>query len=47
MNIVARELMRADAADGFTERVFALDNRQFYKGLPEEAAPSSVLPPLV
>jgi 3'-5' exoribonuclease len=46
MNIVARELMRSETADGFTERVFALDNRQFYKGLPEEAAPSSPSPPL-
>jgi 3'-5' exoribonuclease len=47
MNIVARELIRSEAADGFTERVFALDNRQFYKGLPEEAAPDSTIPPLV
>jgi 3'-5' exoribonuclease len=47
MNIVARELIRSEAADGFTDRVFALDNRQFYKGLPEEAAPGSTIPPLV
>jgi 3'-5' exoribonuclease len=46
MNIVACELMRSESADGFTDRVFALDNRQFYKGLPEEATPSSAIPPL-
>ena len=38
MNIVARELMRSETSDGFTDRIYALDNRQFYKGLPEEVA---------
>ena len=35
MNIVASELMTSRTADGFTERIFALDNRRFYKGVPE------------
>jgi 3'-5' exoribonuclease len=45
MNLVARELVRSEAADGFTDRIFALDNRQFYKGLPEEGAPAPSAPP--
>jgi 3'-5' exoribonuclease len=44
MNIAARMLMRSESSDGFTERIFALDNRQMYKGLPDEVVPS--LPPL-
>src|SRR5262249_15540464 len=41
MNIAANVLMKAGMADGFTDRVYALDNRQFYKGLPEDVANSS------
>jgi 3'-5' exoribonuclease len=41
MNIAARELLRSDSSDGFTERIYALDNRQLYRGLPEEP----MLPP--
>ena len=44
MNIAACMLMRPGMNDGFTERIYALDNRQMYKGLPEEAAPMA--PPL-
>jgi 3'-5' exoribonuclease len=40
MNIAACTLMRSGASDGFTERIYALDNRQMYKGLPEEASPA-------
>jgi 3'-5' exoribonuclease len=35
MNSVARERMTSQTTDGFTERIFALDNRRFYKGIPE------------
>jgi 3'-5' exoribonuclease len=44
MNIAARVLMRSETADGFTDRVFALDNRQLYKGLPDETGPAASLP---
>ena len=29
--------MRSATDDEFTDKVFALDNRRFYKGIPEEA----------
>jgi 3'-5' exoribonuclease len=35
MNIAARELMRSESSDGFTDKIYALDNRQLYRGLPE------------
>ncbi len=38
MNSVARERMTSQSADGFTDRIFALDNRRFYKGIPEGSA---------
>jgi 3'-5' exoribonuclease len=37
MNSVARERMTSQTTDGFTDRIFALDNRRFYKGIPEES----------
>jgi 3'-5' exoribonuclease len=37
MNSVAHERMTSQTADGFTDRIFALDNRRFYKGVPEGA----------
>jgi 3'-5' exoribonuclease len=40
MNIAARELMRCDRAEAFTDRIFALDNRQMYKGLSDDGVPS-------
>jgi 3'-5' exoribonuclease len=39
MNIAARELIRSESSDGFTDKIYALDNRQMYKGLPEESLP--------
>jgi 3'-5' exoribonuclease len=36
MNIVARERLKAGLDDDFTNKLFALDNRQFYRGIPEE-----------
>jgi 3'-5' exoribonuclease len=38
MNSVARERMTSQTTDGFTDRIFALDNRRFYKGIPEGSA---------
>ena len=38
MNIMARESMDSQDGDAFTERVYALDNRRFYKGVPEEGS---------
>jgi 3'-5' exoribonuclease len=45
MNSVAHERMTSQTTDAFTDRIFALDNRRFYKGLPEEGAGSSSIPP--
>jgi 3'-5' exoribonuclease len=39
MNIAARTLMRSGNDDGFTDKIYALDNRQMYRGLPEETPP--------
>jgi 3'-5' exoribonuclease len=36
MNIAARTIMRPGNGDGFTDKIYALDNRQMYRGLPEE-----------
>jgi 3'-5' exoribonuclease len=36
MNIVARQRMQSNTDDDFTDRVYALDNRRIYKGIPEE-----------
>jgi 3'-5' exoribonuclease len=35
MNIIVRERMTSQTDDDFTERVYALDNRRIYKGVPE------------
>jgi 3'-5' exoribonuclease len=36
LNMVARKSMESQTEDPFTERIFALDNRRFYKGVPGE-----------
>jgi 3'-5' exoribonuclease len=46
MNSVARERMTCQTADAFTDRIFALENRRFYKGIPEGTTPASAIPPL-
>jgi 3'-5' exoribonuclease len=38
MNVVACKRMSSRSTDSFTDRVFALENRQIYKGVPEEQA---------
>ena len=45
MNIVARERMDSQTDDGFTDRIFALDNRRFYKGVPEGVPADPACPP--
>jgi 3'-5' exoribonuclease len=35
MNILARERLGSQTNDAFTDRVYALDNRRIYKGVPE------------
>ena len=37
MNIMARERMGSQTDDAFTDRVYALDNRRIYKGVPENS----------
>ena len=37
MNIVARQRVLSATDDDFTDRVYALDNRRIYKGIPEES----------
>jgi 3'-5' exoribonuclease len=39
MNIVARARLTSTSSDDFTERVWAMDNRSIYKGIPEAAGP--------
>lgn len=41
MNIAARTLLRPGNSDGFTDKIYALDNRQLYRGLPEESPPGT------
>lgn len=41
MNSVARERINSQTADIFTDRIFALDNRRFYKGIPDGAPSES------
>jgi 3'-5' exoribonuclease len=45
MNIVARQRMSSHTDDDFTDRVYALDNRRIYKGIPEEPGDDIDLPP--
>jgi 3'-5' exoribonuclease len=44
MNVVACKRLTSRSTDPFTERVFALDYRQIYKGVPEEQAFDGFLP---
>jgi 3'-5' exoribonuclease len=39
MNIVFRERMNSTSSEDFTERIYALDNRRIYKGIPGDVAP--------
>lgn len=44
MNSVARERISSQTTDSFTDRIFALDNRRFYKGIPD-GSPNGTTPP--
>ncbi|MHC5542179.1 3'-5' exoribonuclease YhaM family protein [Singulisphaera rosea] len=46
MNIAARERLRSTSDGDFTDKVFALDNRRFYKGIPREEPVDDDLPEL-
>ena len=37
VNMVARKVIDAQYGEAFTERIFALENRRFYRGIPETA----------
>ncbi|MFI5455648.1 MAG: HD domain-containing protein, partial [Isosphaerales bacterium] len=39
VNMVARESIDSQAGDSFTERIYALENRRFYKGVRQEDRP--------
>jgi 3'-5' exoribonuclease len=46
MNIIARERIDSQTDDAFTDRIYALDNRRIYKGVPQEHAGDELgLPP--
>ena len=46
MNIAARERLRSNTDGDFTDKVFAMENRRFYKGIPREAPNDDDLPEL-
>ena len=45
MNMVVRGQLNSDPADAFTAKIWALDNRRFYKGQPIEGSPAD--PPTI
>lgn len=45
VNMVARELLRADGDGEFTDKVFGLDNRRIYRGVPLPPIDEDDLPP--
>jgi 3'-5' exoribonuclease len=45
MNIVARHRTRAQGDDEFTEKIYGLDNRRIYRGIPEENPPEDDITP--
>jgi 3'-5' exoribonuclease len=46
VNMVARERIDSSPADPFTERIYALENRRFYKGIPDAPPTPSGEPPV-
>jgi 3'-5' exoribonuclease len=44
MNIAARERLHSTTEGQFTDRVYALDNRRFYKGIPSDAPTDDEIP---
>ncbi|QEH34041.1 3'-5' exoribonuclease YhaM [Aquisphaera giovannonii] len=45
MNIVARQRMQSNTLDEFTDKVYGLDNRRIYKGIPDEPGSVDAGPP--
>lgn len=45
LNTVARERLRSTTESAFTDKIFALNNRRFYKGVPEGPPPEEPPPP--
>jgi len=45
VNMLARQRLRSIGEDEFTERVFGLDNRRIYRGIPEESGSPDDLSP--
>jgi 3'-5' exoribonuclease len=43
MNMVAQQRMKSTTEDEFTDRLYGLDNRRIYKGIPEEGQPDNDL----
>jgi hypothetical protein len=37
--MVARKAIDPQSGEAFTEKIFALENRRFYRGVPEKAVP--------
>src|SRR5262249_54080981 len=46
MNIAARERLTSTTDGEFTDKVYALDNRRFYKGIPREIGSDDTIPDL-
>jgi 3'-5' exoribonuclease len=36
MNMVAQQRIKSNTEDDFTDRLYGLDNRRIYKGIPDE-----------
>jgi 3'-5' exoribonuclease len=45
LNMVVKGQMTGDPAEPFTAKIWALDNRRFYRGQPIEEPPSDQIPP--
>ena len=39
VNMVARKAIDPQSGEAFTEKIFALENRRFYRGVPEKSGP--------
>lgn len=44
VNMVARRLLQADGEDEFTEKLYGLDNRRIYRGIPVEPTADDIPP---
>lgn len=44
VNMAARQRLRADGDEAFTDKLYGLDNRRIYRGIPQEPTPGEVPP---